>query len=509
VLYISTKDETVRLFKNNFLEFLTRVHPSIPVLFYLPLILWMMWRAFTISSFSYLQIGLLFLFGILTWSLAEYLLHRFVFHFRAKTKFSQKIFHLMHGIHHDYPNDSKRLVMPPIISLPVAILLLILFFGKPAWEIYAAGFGLGYLVYDMTHYMVHHFSFQSGVLLQLKQHHLRHHFQDSERGFGVSSSLWDLFFKTLFSGSSSRMISKGSCMVLFFGIFYCLFKIWMHELHPIYPVFTGIILGLYFLNLSTRTYLILALPLIIHVILFDAFRYIPFHWLQPIHIVDLYDIDQLIFGIQQNGKVLLFHEYLLRYSSTFLNLFCGLIYHIHDPVVFVLVYLFWRLKNKELAERFAVAFLLMNLFAFATYFFYPTAAPWYVVQQGFVQPLGPILGNAAGLSHFENTLGSNVSTQLYSLSPIVFGAVPSMHAGFTMLGWIYSFYVGKKFATVVGFYTVSMWFAALYLQHHYMIDLVVGIIYAFVAWMLVEKVMWKRVERTYRFLFKYFIPSSS
>lgn len=192
----STQNETVRLFQSNFLEFFTRVHPSVPAILYLPLILYLFYRAFSHSQVSGWVYFLFFLMGILTWSITEYFLHRFVFHFEAKSDFSKRCFYLFHGIHHDYPNDAKRLVMPPAVSLPVAVLLILLLFGKPLGEAFGAGFGLGYLAYDLSHYFIHHHSFRFAFFQRLKRYHLRHHFQDPKKAYGVSSPFWDHVFKT-------------------------------------------------------------------------------------------------------------------------------------------------------------------------------------------------------------------------------------------------------------------------------------------------------------------------
>jgi sterol desaturase/sphingolipid hydroxylase (fatty acid hydroxylase superfamily) len=104
----------------------------------------------------------------------------------------------MHGVHHDYPNDAKRLVMPPVISIPLAIIFYLVFallFGNAAPAIWA-GLVAGYVCYDSIHYAIHHFPMRSGILNRLKQHHLRHHFHDDHSGFGVSSPLWDYVFRT-------------------------------------------------------------------------------------------------------------------------------------------------------------------------------------------------------------------------------------------------------------------------------------------------------------------------
>jgi sterol desaturase/sphingolipid hydroxylase (fatty acid hydroxylase superfamily) len=106
---------------------------------------------------------------------------------------------IIHGVHHDHPNDKLRLVMPPAVSIPLAALFLLAFsalFGDAAFPLFA-GFIAGYLTYDYTHYYVHHFVPRSDLGKRLREQHMRHHFQDHRFGFGVSSPLWDAVFRTL------------------------------------------------------------------------------------------------------------------------------------------------------------------------------------------------------------------------------------------------------------------------------------------------------------------------
>ncbi|HSL89765.1 MAG TPA: sterol desaturase family protein [Ignavibacteriaceae bacterium] len=192
--FVSNKDETVRMFNNNFLESLSRVHPSVPIIIYLPIIAYMLYLAVWQHQLHFLNIAGLFLFGIFIWSITEYTLHRFVFHFRPKSQFGEKVHFIFHGVHHDYPNDSRRLVMPPSVSIPLALLFFILFsfiLGNVLVLPFFAGFLLGYLFYDITHYAIHHFNMHSKYWLAIKNHHMKHHYQDSTKGFGVSTPIWD------------------------------------------------------------------------------------------------------------------------------------------------------------------------------------------------------------------------------------------------------------------------------------------------------------------------------
>lgn len=266
--------------------------------------------------------------------------------------------------------------------------------------------------------------------------------------------------------------------------------------------FSGLIFLLYGANGKLRLLVLLSLPLLLKEVLFDSLRYIPFEWYQPIHIIELYEIDTKLFGMMCSGAIKPINECFLVHANHFLDLFCGFLYHLVVPMNFVVLILLWRFKSKEYASRYAIAFLLMNLFAFATYLLYPAAAPWYVAEHGFAQPAMPLAGDPAGLANFDNLLGMNLSSKIYELSPFVFGAIPSMHAGMTALAWIYIFRTGKKISLIIGIYAIGMWVAALYLQHHYVIDVILGILYAGVAYLIVERILASRVRSCYGFLFR-------
>src|SRR5437764_12344189 len=132
-LYVSSKDETVRMFESDFMEFFSRVHPVIPLILYLPVVGYMLYVALERQKLSSFVVGGFFLLGILLWTLLEYLIHRYVFHYEPKTRIGKRLHFIIHGVHHDYPNDARRLVMPPSISVPLAFLfygVFLLIFGR-------------------------------------------------------------------------------------------------------------------------------------------------------------------------------------------------------------------------------------------------------------------------------------------------------------------------------------------------------------------------------------------
>jgi sterol desaturase/sphingolipid hydroxylase (fatty acid hydroxylase superfamily) len=187
------------LFKSRFLDFFSRIHPAVPALIFVPVIVALVVFAAREQTGA-LEIVLLFVAGLFIWTLSEYWLHRKVFHWDPDHPIGHRLHFVIHGVHHDHPNDKMRLVMPPGASIPLAALFFAVFwliFGIPTALPLFAGFLAGYLVYDYTHYYLHHFVPRSRFGKRLREAHMRHHFQDHRYGFGVSSPIWDAVFRTL------------------------------------------------------------------------------------------------------------------------------------------------------------------------------------------------------------------------------------------------------------------------------------------------------------------------
>jgi dihydroceramide fatty acyl 2-hydroxylase len=185
------------MFESPTLDRLTRVHHAVPLLVYVPVIALL--AGFGIARLGALWALALIAAGYVLWTLAEYWIHRVVFHFEPEEGFGARLHWMIHGVHHDHPNDPLRLVMPPSVSLPGAAVFLLLFWlviGGDRWLAVGAGFLMGYLVYDMVHYHLHHRTPRTRVGRWLRELHMRHHFQDDERGFGISAPYWDKVFGT-------------------------------------------------------------------------------------------------------------------------------------------------------------------------------------------------------------------------------------------------------------------------------------------------------------------------
>ena len=176
---------------------LTRVHPAVPPLVFVPAIAVLgsvasgdlRWRSYLLALAG----------GYGFWTLCEYWGHRAVFHFEPDRGFGAQLHWMIHGVHHDHPNDPQRLVLPPAFSLPLAAGFWALFVAALGMEVGSAtgaGFFTGYLLYDMLHYSLHHARPKSRLGRWLRELHMRHHFEDDECGFGVSVPYWDMVFGT-------------------------------------------------------------------------------------------------------------------------------------------------------------------------------------------------------------------------------------------------------------------------------------------------------------------------
>jgi len=219
------RDPTVRMFRRDWMEKLSRVHPLVPHALFVPVVAFMLWRSLA-AGVGLLATAGLALLGLGAWSVTEFLLHRYVFHEIADEEIErsvalkvrrldpeepivpalggwrEKFYFVAHGVHHEFPSDPRRLVMPPSVSVPLAVLFWLLFSWLlgPLWTPgFFAGFVVGYLIYDSFHFAIH-FIRPGGAMevamYRLGKGHMRHHFADNKKDYGVSSPFWDLVVGT-------------------------------------------------------------------------------------------------------------------------------------------------------------------------------------------------------------------------------------------------------------------------------------------------------------------------
>ena len=200
-LYVSNSPESIRLFEQGWMEALSKVHFSVPLFIFIPAIGYFIYLSVVSGGLGAIDFFAWFMLGLLAWTLTEYIMHRYIFHFHPTSDWGRKLHFIFHGVHHDYPCDRLRLVLPPSVSIPLATGFYFLwssFIPMPGFYMFFAAFLLGYLIYDMFHYAIHHLEVKGKLWNTLKTHHLKHHYVDPEAGFGVSSPLWDHIVRSNF-----------------------------------------------------------------------------------------------------------------------------------------------------------------------------------------------------------------------------------------------------------------------------------------------------------------------
>jgi sterol desaturase/sphingolipid hydroxylase (fatty acid hydroxylase superfamily) len=189
-----------QLFNNSYLEMLTKTHPLVIWGLYLPAAVALLYYSSASQNQAWWKIGLVFLAGSLFWTLFEYVMHRFIFHHVAESERAKKIIYILHGNHHHYPRDKERLFMPPVPSLILASAifgLMYLMMGEIAFMFFP-GFLIGYLMYGTMHYAIHAWNPPFKWVKPLWRNHHLHHYKDDNKGYGVSTTLWDHVFGTMF-----------------------------------------------------------------------------------------------------------------------------------------------------------------------------------------------------------------------------------------------------------------------------------------------------------------------
>jgi sterol desaturase/sphingolipid hydroxylase (fatty acid hydroxylase superfamily) len=186
------------MFESDFIDAFSRTHPAVVPALFVPATLWLLWKSAALGVSALGSAGL-FVAGLLAWTLTEYWLHRLFFHWTPGGKWGERMHFLVHGVHHTWPKDKYRLVMPPAVSISLFFIFLTLFrplLGPTFTWSFHAGFVVGYMSYDLIHFYVHHYNPRSEYWLNVKKHHMLHHFKDHDSRFGVSSVLWDKVFGT-------------------------------------------------------------------------------------------------------------------------------------------------------------------------------------------------------------------------------------------------------------------------------------------------------------------------
>ena len=274
----------------------------------------------------------------------------------------------------------------------------------------------------------------------------------------------------------------------------------------IFLVFTAVFVGLrtehvvgvvvfsllYFASSKLRKLAVAMLPFIIFGISYDWMRIVPNYTVNPIDTRPLYEAELALFGITSNGSAMILGEFFNVHNWPLVDVLAGIFYLCWVPLPIAFGLWLYFSGRKEYYLRFAIAFLFVNLLGFAIYYVHPAAPPWYVINYGF-EPITSTPGNVAGLIRFEQITGWSVFQGLYSKNANIFAAVPSLHAAYMLIAFVYALISKQHKAVLISFaiVTIGIWFTAVYTCHHYVIDVLLGICCALVGILLFEKVILK------------------
>lgn len=193
-----------KIFKNQHLEMLTKTRPWVIFSIYIPVSIFFVVYPWLQFHYSVKLIAVIFFTAMISWTLFEYLVHRFLFHFEASSSIGKRLVYIFHENHHDFPRDKSRLFMPPAPSILMALVVFFLFYGISLLisgsggyaMVFFSGFISGYLIYISIHFAIHSYAPPKYLRILWRNHHL-HHYKYPDKAFGVSSILWDKLFGTL------------------------------------------------------------------------------------------------------------------------------------------------------------------------------------------------------------------------------------------------------------------------------------------------------------------------
>ena len=277
-----------------------------------------------------------------------------------------------------------------------------------------------------------------------------------------------------------KINTRSIAIVLLITVFYLLVSALLVGFKTDQLFLAGIFNAAFFLSPISRKFIIGFAIFIVYWIIFDYMKAFPNYNYNTVHIADLYNFEKHLFGIHFNGKLLTPNEYWRVNGNTFMDVAAGIFYLCWIPVPLAFAgYLFF--KNRKQFLYFSLTFVLINFIGFVVYYLYPAAPPWYVEYHGFVFH-AKTPGNTAGLAKFDAFFNAGIFKSIYSKGSNVFAAMPSLHSSYPVVVLYYGF--KNRLGLINIFFVVVMlgiWFTAVYASHHYIVDVLAGILSAFVG----------------------------
>lgn len=253
----------------------------------------------------------------------------------------------------------------------------------------------------------------------------------------------------------------------------------------------------------TRKFALALTPWLVFACSYDGMRLLPNYEVNPIDTRGIYEAEKSLFGIGTAAGTLIPGEWFNLHNCAFADFMAGFFYLCWVPVPLgFAIYLYLKGK-REMYLRFSLAFLFVNLVGFVGYYIHPAAPPWYVIEHGFT-PVLNTPGSVAGLGRFDSLVGAPVFHSIYCNNSNVFAAVPSLHAAYMLVATIYAIISrqNKLCISIFAFICMGIWWTAVYSTHHYIIDVLLGILTTIVALLILERLL-LRAEWAKRFMARY------
>ncbi|MBT8229080.1 MAG: phosphatase PAP2 family protein [Bacteroidia bacterium] len=254
-------------------------------------------------------------------------------------------------------------------------------------------------------------------------------------------------------------------------------------------IFYFVIVLLFFINYRTRILAIGFFPFFIYLFCYSSLKVLHYYNKFPIHIEDLYLLELKLFGIHSEGIRMTLCEYFNNHQSLLFDVISGAFYITWAPFPIIFGLILFFSKKEKLLFDFWLCFLIANILGFIGYIVFPAAPPWYYLEFGnqFAIDAG---NSAAGLSRFDQLIGVPIYQNMYAQGTNTFGAMPSMHAAFPMILVYYSMKFGNKYLTSLFIVSmVSIWFGAVYSNHHYVLDVLAGMLCAILGLIITESIV--------------------
>ncbi len=286
--------------------------------------------------------------------------------------------------------------------------------------------------------------------------------------------------------STNLFTSRSLITTTGLSVLYLLLSVFLIGFKTEQLILIGLFNVFYYASETTRKFITGFSIFIVFWIVFDFMKAFPNYQYRNVNIEGLYNAEKKLFGISSGGSILTPNEFFQQHHTRFLDLLSGFFYLCWVPVPLLFAgYLFF--SNRRLFLQFALSFFLVNMLGFLIYYVYPAAPPWYVQQYGFrFIPSTP--GNTAGLQRFDDLLNVHIFESLYAKSSNVFAAMPSLHSSYPVIVLYYGIKKKMKGANILfGIILLGIWFAAVYTSHHYVLDVLAGLLCAIAGLVISQK----------------------